>query len=229
MKTAVGGALLALVLATFSACASSAGGSSADCRSDLAPAGESLNLVLDSADAQRRLEAVWPEGAGLVVASLAGVSENDSTPGAVWGESLEADSRAGLREVIELVSFMPPREVRSDRAYMVLGDSTGPSIRRVDRFAVCAPVILSRVSLMSRVAAEAAGLDIPQPLVVRVYAFVSEAGTVEELRVDESSGFVDVDRAVLRAFREARFTPRRVEGIPSAGWVSFPVTVRPSG
>jgi TonB family protein len=217
----------ALTLCAAAACASSGGANPARCQSGLPSSALTLNEVLDSADAQLRLEAVWPESAGLVVASLTGPSQQDSTPGTVFAATLPQEDRDRLREVIELVSFLPPAESVRSRAYLVLGDDSGPSIRRVDRLAQCAPELLNRVGMMSRIQDEVRGLDIPGPVVVRVDVLVLPSGVAGDVRIDETSGVTAIDLAVGRALRQATFRPGRVEGMGIRLWASFPVTVRP--
>jgi TonB family protein len=62
---------------------------------------------------------------------------------------------------------------------------------------------------------------------VIIDAFVDEAGRVRELRVNESSGLPDLDRAGLGVMQDLRFAPARAAGRPISTWVQHPVTFLP--
>jgi TonB family protein len=63
---------------------------------------------------------------------------------------------------------------------------------------------------------------------VIIDAFVDEAGRVRELRISESSGQPDLDRAGLDVMQDLRFAPARAAGRPIATWVQHPVTFLPN-
>jgi TonB family protein len=74
----------------------------------------------------------------------------------------------------------------------------------------------------------------PEPLreagvggTVIIDAFVDEAGRVREMRINESSGQLDLDRAGLDVMRDLRFAPARTAGRPISTWVQHPVTFLP--
>lgn len=60
----------------------------------------------------------------------------------------------------------------------------------------------------------------------RVFFFVSDDGTVEDVRLDQSSGIPALDEAALSVAQIYRFSPalNRDERVPV--WVSFPITFR---
>lgn len=206
-------------------CASAGGAGSSTCTSDLSPSLLSLNEVLDSAAVERRLLTLWPAGAGLAVARIGGASGDDDEPVVLWSESLTEAQEAELTAALESASAMPLDT--DERAYVFIGDVAGPAPRRVDQLRRCAPDILDRRSLARRIAAEANGLGIERRVVVRLSVFVDADGSIAEVRVDESSGDINVDRAATRVFRGALFSPGQIEGIPVPVWASFPVTFTP--
>jgi protein TonB len=59
---------------------------------------------------------------------------------------------------------------------------------------------------------------------VRVYFFIDEQGTVQDFRVDQSSGHAALDEAALAVASVYRFSPalNRDKKVPV--WVSFPIT-----
>jgi bla regulator protein blaR1 len=59
---------------------------------------------------------------------------------------------------------------------------------------------------------------------VRVYLLVDDEGTVQETRVDETSGHEALDAAALRVARAFRFRPALNRERPVPVWVSFPIT-----
>jgi len=59
---------------------------------------------------------------------------------------------------------------------------------------------------------------------VRVYFFIDENGTVQDTRIDQSSGHQALDDAALEVAGIYRFSPalNRDKKVPV--WVSFPIT-----
>jgi TonB family protein len=62
--------------------------------------------------------------------------------------------------------------------------------------------------------------------VVRVYVLVDERGRVQETRIDETSGWLELDDAALAVARRLEFFPARNGNETVAAWVSFPITFR---
>ncbi|CAN5658821.1 MAG: TonB family protein [Gemmatimonadetes bacterium] len=62
---------------------------------------------------------------------------------------------------------------------------------------------------------------------VIIDAFVDETGRVGEMRINESSGQRDLDRAGLDVMQDLRFAPARAAGRPVSTWVQHPVTFLP--
>lgn len=58
---------------------------------------------------------------------------------------------------------------------------------------------------------------------------VSDAGTVEAIDVQASSGFARLDEAALAAVRRWRFVPARSGGQPVAGWAIVPIHFQLTG
>jgi len=187
----------------------------------------SANEALDSLQAHQRLSAIWPAESGRVFASLSRSSEGDTSASSVYSENLSADEEEQLESVLEEVSRIPSGS--EERAYFVIGNRTGPAVRRVERLGQCAPRIRNRSILTARIAEQVRVLNISQEMVVRLYVMVEEDGVVSEVRINESSGDMAVDLAAARVFRGVTFSPGRVEDIPTPVWASFPVTFTPSG
>lgn len=182
---------------------------------------------MDSAQAHRRLTAIWPAESGRVFASLGRSSEEDESSSTVYSDSLSADEEARLEDVLEELSRVPSES--DERAYFVIGNGNGPAIRRVERLGQCAPRVLNRSVLTARIAEQIRVLNISRQMVVRLYVKVEEDGLVSEVRINESSGDPAVDEAAARVFRGGvTFAPARVEDIPTPVWASFPVTFTPS-
>ena len=59
---------------------------------------------------------------------------------------------------------------------------------------------------------------------VRLYFFISAEGTVEDIRVDRSSGHPALDEAAMRVGGVYDFTPAMNKDEQVPVWVSFPVT-----
>ena len=59
---------------------------------------------------------------------------------------------------------------------------------------------------------------------VRVYFFINEDGTAEQVRLDQSSGHPEIDEAAMNVAGAYRFSPalNRDEKVPV--WVTFPIT-----
>jgi protein TonB len=55
---------------------------------------------------------------------------------------------------------------------------------------------------------------------------VTERGAVEEVQVEQSAGYPDLDRAAVEAVRRWGFSPARQGNQPMAVWVLIPVTFR---
>jgi protein TonB len=61
---------------------------------------------------------------------------------------------------------------------------------------------------------------------VRLRARISPAGTVEEVGLEQSSGYPLLDRAALAGVRRWRFSPASRNGVPVSCEVSIPVAFR---
>lgn len=62
---------------------------------------------------------------------------------------------------------------------------------------------------------------------VRVFFFINEIGTVEQVRIDMSSGHQAFDDAAVNVAGAYEFTPALNEGERVPVWVSFPITFQP--
>ena len=216
-----------LMLVSTSACATGGARSSSACSSDLTPSPSSVSAVLDSAAVASGLQAVLAARTDLVLATVTAARDDGPRSGQIFAEGLEDSDRTRIREILEASNRL--EEGSDERVRLVLRDEAGIRVRRVDRFAQCAPRIRNRPTLQRRIAAEAAGLNIREQMVVRIFAFVGEDGVVGEVRIDESSGDPSVDLAAARVFRGVTFTPAVIEGITAPVWVAFPVTFTPRG
>lgn len=206
-------------------CASAGGSGSLACTSDLLASVSPLNEVLDSASAHGLVHAFWPPGTGLVVAQMGGVSDGQPDSLRVWSETLTDQQKAELQRIVRSAARELPRGTAPVPIF--IGDKDGPSLRRLDRLAMCAPVVLNKSVLEDRIAAEAEGLDIEDRSVVQVAVFVARSGLIGEVRVQESSGDVNLDLAAARVFRGVRFKPALVEGMAVPVWAAFPITIAP--
>ena len=212
-------------LPLLAACVTAAATPDYECRSDLAPSTSTLAEVLDSVSAQARLEAIWPQGAGLTVARIGGDIDPDADPIRIWSRSLTDAQIGEVEHVLGSSAVMPLWT--SERAHVFVGDENGPAIRRVDRLAQCAPRMIGRTRLMRRMEEEARGLRLDGRVVVRLLVFVEASGRSGEVRIDQGSGDFAIDQAAARVFDGIDFTPAQVEGIPVGVWASFPVTFTP--
>ena len=61
---------------------------------------------------------------------------------------------------------------------------------------------------------------------IRVMMFVSDDGTLADVRLGESSGHQALDAAALRVARTYRFAPALDGNDPVATWIQFPITFR---
>ena len=59
---------------------------------------------------------------------------------------------------------------------------------------------------------------------VKIWFFITEDGSLSDLRVDESSGHEALDAAAIRVAQRFRFSPASDEGTPVPVWISVPVT-----
>ena len=213
---------------TFSwSCASSGTRAEApSCATNLDPDSRSLSEFFDSAAVQRQVAELWPEGSGLVVASIS-LGEGDAADSVnIWSEYLEGLTRSRLRRVLGTAGSRGTNV--NERVYLFVGDERGPAIRRVARLGGCAPVLVQEEETARRISSEVRGLGLEQRRVVRLFVFVQADGRVGEVRVDESSGHSGADAAAARVFRAARFSPARVEGIATSVWIKLPITFTPS-
>lgn len=53
---------------------------------------------------------------------------------------------------------------------------------------------------------------------------VGPNGDVLQVKVDQSSGYHELDRSAIKAAKGWRFNPGTRNGVPSKGWVRIPVT-----
>ncbi len=59
---------------------------------------------------------------------------------------------------------------------------------------------------------------------VLMLILVSEKGDIGEVRVEQSSGYLELDNAAVAAARTWRFSPGYRDGVPQASWVRVPAT-----
>lgn len=185
---------------------------------------EGLGAILDSAHVAATLAGAWERGWGYTIASV----RYDSTGalGSVAASSRETPARALRRLEEELRAVLPPAWEPRRAAWLILGDSAGPSLRRVRAFNACAPSIQNR-DAMNEVFLRELRKEQPMPAgTARVLGFVDERGRITQARVERSSGDGRLDRAALMALRRGRFVPATLEGIPVPVWTSMPMTAR---
>jgi TonB family protein len=61
-----------------------------------------------------------------------------------------------------------------------------------------------------------------------IYFFVGDNGSIEDVRLAESSGYVAFDEAALRLARRFRFSPATDGGGRISAWVQVPITFAPA-
>ncbi len=215
--------LLSLSLA---ACASAGTSTSEHCRSDSWRSGGALTDFVDSAAFLRRVEARWATHAELLLATLAYDSVGDLANVVIQSRSASDSAKEVLGA--SLRAEVRPRFEPNTRIYVVLGDEAGFRPRRVTHFRACAPVFRDKDLLASLLQREAEVLHLDRRVTIGVRAHVREDGTVDETRVDRSSGSRTIDEAATRVLHEATFIPGMVEGIPVAVWARFPINFAPS-
>jgi len=218
--------LLVMGLVSVSACASSAGGRGGpQCGLTLRESPEALSSVTDSLAIQGRVSVEWVIGTRLALARASYDSTGALRRAEVLSETMSREGRATMATALEGVlpaSFEPDGVV-----YLFLGDDNGPSVRRLDRFRMCAPAILRASWLVEQLRSEARGLTIRRPTRVWVFALVQPDGSVSETRIDESSGNIDADLAAARIVRAASFRPAVLEGMRVEVWTRFPINFLP--
>ena len=89
-----------------------------------------------------------------------------------------------------------------------------------------APSILNRNEVVQAIAREYPGLlrDAGIGGTVRVYFFIDEEGEVQDTRIDQSSGYQELDDAALSVSSVYRFSPALNRDRRLPVWVSFPIT-----
>jgi protein TonB len=58
---------------------------------------------------------------------------------------------------------------------------------------------------------------------VYLLVLVGPDGSVQDVKVDQSSGYRDLDRAAIEAARKWKFNPGSRDGKAVGGWVKVPV------
>lgn len=120
----------------------------------------------------------------------------------------------------------PPCAPDSEVADSILAEAVDPRTTAA-AFAgtLVAPTLMNRQD-MSRVIAR----EYPEALRaagiggrVRMWFFVDATGTVQRIRLDESSGYPTLDAAARRVAEEMEFRPALRGGCAESVWVAFPI------
>ena len=217
--------MLACVVA-LAACATGSPGTTPSCSSPLVRDTVPLHGDIDSTSLVADVSAAWTPVDGLVLASVWYDSVGVLDTVQVLSTSLAEADRSRMRAAVN--RNVPPRAEAEAVVRLVLGDRTGPTVRRVSAFKGCAPVLLHRDWLAVQLQTEGQVLRPWKRLTVMVMLRVREDGRVTEARVDESSGNPAADAAALRILTRATFTPAMIEGIPVEVWTRFPVSLSPA-
>ena len=109
--------------------------------------------------------------------------------------------------------------------FLEVGTWMGLVPRRLTEFRECRPVLLNRAETQRSLVRAARSLDADLRARMSVWLLVETNGTVGDARVHETSGWLDVDRAMLDVMRGTMFSPAQLEGIPVGVWVQIPVNV----
>jgi TonB family protein len=213
--------LIVMVAGTLSGCAST-GARTSECRSALPPDDRLLAEVVDSVRLQAGVRDLWSPPNGLVLARVHYDSVGALDGVTVLTESMPEAARSALDRL--LTGAAKPNADPNETVHVFVGDPSGPAVRRVPRFAACAPVLLHRNQIELAVQAEAAALRLTRLLRVVVLVQVDTGGSAGEVRIDRSSGDARADAAAHAIMSGASFTPAAIEGIPVAVWISLPVT-----
>jgi TonB family protein len=213
-------------LLLMAGCASTGRPGPSSCTSDLRPHGRSLLEAIDSTTLQQAASAAWQPGYGLVLATLVYDSAGERERITVLADSLPQAHRARLEQL--LTGNSRSQALSGLRVDLLLGDDTGPILRRVSRFASCAPTILQRQWLAQQIQMEARRLSVQRPLTVILMVHVQGDGTPGTINIDGSSGDPAFDQAAVGVMRRAAFTPGMIEGIPVVVWARFPISASPA-
>lgn len=89
--------------------------------------------------------------------------------------------------------------------------------------------VTPRVDLSSRIQPVFPGFDVIYALGGRIIldVTVSDTGSVDDVRVEVSSGHLELDKSAMDAVRKWHFLPGDVGGKPSGGVVRVPITFNP--
>jgi len=61
---------------------------------------------------------------------------------------------------------------------------------------------------------------------VQLKVLVGPDGSVQQVQIESSSGYRDLDRSAMQAVRKYHFRPGIVNGVHTATWVTVPITFK---
>ncbi len=195
------------------------------CRSsDLRPGEKPMDAFVDSATLAAALAPSWEAAWGRVFATVS----SDST-----GEKrVRVLSRSPHVEGLDRVGQWLQTATRdfdpSSGVQLFLGDEDGYAARSI-QMAMCAPQLVNERELVDKLV-DWGRENRPDPAAdarsVRagVWLYVSVLGTVIQYELREPSGWEAFDDFVRYMMLTAEFAPAETEGVPTAVWVSMPVT-----
>lgn len=172
------------------------------------------------------LEEVWNPDWGRGIAIL---STSDSSGLRVRAHLESGDSNDTSRIAALLDDGLVVSVAKEEPLRLLIHDGDDFVFRTVRQFTTCAPRFRNRSGVANQLGRIGRRLRVSQTLVIRARLWIDVEGRVGPVEIEQSSGSIEVDAAVLEAARGWRFEPARNEGIPVAVWLAFPITLRAPG
>lgn len=172
------------------------------------------------------VERAWPAAWGRGVASLS-LSDSGGVEVTVYVAEADAPGRAAVAAILERGLTVSPSATEPLR--VLIHDGTEVVFRTVAEFTTCAPRFLDSRRAASDLRAVARRFRVGETTTIRVRLWIGEDGGVGDAMLDQGSGSLDLDAAVLELARNWRYAPARNEGIPVAVWLTYPVTLQYPG
>jgi TonB family protein len=190
-----------------------------------------LEAVADSAGFAAALRALWEPGTGLTLAQVFYGLNGAFFSANVASRELSDATKEEISTTLQAMAR--PRGAAGEMVHLVLGDSAGPSPRRVAALRTCRPVLSNERDLQRLIGREARRLDeqglLPDAAMPVLWLYVGADGLVRRTQVNQGSGAVAVDQAAARIMSNATFSPALLEDIPVAVWVQIPVRLQVIG
>ena len=195
---------------------------SSECRSRSLVTLDGMISQVFSPELPSAVQELWRPSWGPTYARVF-VSDADGLEAYIYSEGVTDSEREAVEEV--LISNLVRRPPEDDYWRLVISNESGAAPGMLERFTSCPPRVEAwPVEAINEVAKR---LNIQQRHTVVFRAFVNTQGSVEDVVVVESSGFLALDQGLADVVPQMRYRSARVEGIPVAVWSQFPITVQP--